>query len=195
MGRDRRLFVATGVPMPPAVRQALKSMSSEIAAVMPQARLVPPEKQHVTLAFLGDAGGARSDRLCAALDTAASRCAAFAVTTSSVGGFPSTERARVVWVGFDDPSGGGETVASAIRDALAEALDPEIIARLGGRPLRMHCTLARLDRPRALPVQVLGRLVGPVELLVSGFGLFSSESITGRAARYRCVRTFSLTDR
>jgi RNA 2',3'-cyclic 3'-phosphodiesterase len=103
-----------------------------------------PEAWHVTIGFLGDVPPTDVPRVLAALRAAGRPHQVAGLSTSGVGGFPSSSRARVVWCGVADPSGELSALADAVRGALA----------LGtAEPFRAHVTLARA---RSLPVDLRG---------------------------------------
>jgi 2'-5' RNA ligase len=140
--RALRLFFA--LPLPPGLGEALERWRP----ALPHAPWARPEGLHVTLAFLGE----RPVEALAALERIASSVAAghraFGLRTAGLGGFPTCERARVLWLGLE-PSPALDGLAGDLRRALAaggEAFD--------AKPFRAHITLARFRQP--LPLAAFG---------------------------------------
>lgn len=102
-------------------------------------RWVAPEALHLTVKFLGDVDPARVGDAATAATAACNRQPG-PVEWSLIGGgtFGGTYRARVVWIGVEEPEGGVTR--------LHEALDAELAAR-GFPPERRrfapHLTIAR----------------------------------------------------
>ncbi|MFM8734127.1 MAG: RNA 2',3'-cyclic phosphodiesterase [Pirellulales bacterium] len=137
MPRPLRLFVAIDPPRETIAASGRIIERLKRAGV--QAAWVQPERQHLTLQFLGDEiDDADLHRICVAIDEAASAVAPFAVAYGGVGVFPDTRRPRVLWLGVTD----GEADLVRLHDALAARLEP-----LGfpgeARRYRPHLTLGR----------------------------------------------------
>lgn len=125
--RKPKLFVA--IPLPLEVIAKLQTIPTH---TLPQWRTVSPERLHVTLHFLGNVG---VDGVQAALSGV--RGKSFEITVRGVGGFPSTEDARVVWAGVESSQG--------VRDLYAVLKD---VLQKGGfrtedREYMPHITVAR----------------------------------------------------
>ena len=108
-------------------------------------RWVRPEMAHLTLKFLGEVASSDTEAIAAAMARGATQVAPFFITLGGVGGFPSLERPRVLWVGV-----GGDLDALA---RLQRLVDGELQA-LGypaeERPFQPHLTLGRLRQARPL---------------------------------------------
>lgn len=136
-----RLFVAFEVP------EEQKDSLSEAASSMtvPGARWTPRASWHVTLKFLGATEVDRLGEVTGIVDRAAASSQPATVSLRGVGAFPGFRRARVLWVGLDDPAG--------VLPALAAALDGGFAAagfRAEARPWTPHLTLARFKTPAAV---------------------------------------------
>ncbi len=96
-----RLFVAFEVP------EAQKdSVQKAIASVaVPGARWTSRESWHVTLKFLGATAEERLAEVTGVVEQAASTSQPARTSLQDLGAFPSFRRARVLWVGLDDPGG------------------------------------------------------------------------------------------
>lgn len=186
-GAERlRLFLAVSVP--PEVLGQLDAALEAHRASVPGARWAPIENQHVTLKFLGHVeAGQRSaiEEICRSV--AASALPSF-VAVDGIGAFPRARRARVLWVGLDDPEG----LLARLALSLNEGLEP-LGYEAEERAFTPHLTLARLKSPA--PVQ---KLIDEVEFRsasfeIGAFHLFRSH-LSPRGARYEILETFVLGD-
>ena len=110
----------------------------------------PPERWHITIAYLGAITAGQRHRLSAALAPLASATAPLPARLAGSGAFPSPALARVLWVGLVAP--GLEALAGAVRAAAVDARiqhDPQ--------PFTAHITIARGRRD--LPVSDVPHLL------------------------------------
>lgn len=148
MGRDRasrpeakplRLFVAADPP--PRLERAIDEAAAPWKDRIPGARWLRAESRHITLKFLGETW----PRLRPAVEEACRETAAaaepFDVSLSGMGVFPGPSRARVLWVGIDDPREGLAALAAGLEERLRGEFPTE---RRGFTP---HLTVARFKRP------------------------------------------------
>ena len=91
-----RLFVGIGLPDPVAMEAA--DATASLRARYPDARWVPVESLHVTLAFLGPVARAQRPWIEERLRELASATEAFSTAITGIGGFPSMVGARVAAV-------------------------------------------------------------------------------------------------
>ena len=142
-----RVFVA--VPVPSDVRAML---AAHVATLDVPGRLVPPENWHITIRFLGTLDDITYDRFLGEMSQA-ELPEAFPARLGPIGGFPSSKKATVVWVGVDQ---GGQEMAiiNEIAEEAAQSvgLDPE------DRPFHPHLTLSRVRPPRGV-TQLLDEVV------------------------------------
>lgn len=146
----RRLFVGARISIATAntLSQAVETIARRARDAGLDVRWVAPANYHVTLAFLG---WTRGEVIEAIRDKLAEACrgqGGFTLKTARLGGFPSLDKASVVWAGVDSP----ELVALAGRVATAmEALGfPKET-----RSFHPHVTLGRLRESRPLKEAVL----------------------------------------
>lgn len=102
------------------------------------------EGLHLTLAFLGARPEGEQAILAALLEAFASGRQAFTLRTAELGGFPSLEWARVLWLGVAE---------EARLDALAGGLRARLEAAglpFDSKPFAPHITLARMKAPSQL---------------------------------------------
>ncbi|HEX5533704.1 MAG TPA: RNA 2',3'-cyclic phosphodiesterase [Actinomycetales bacterium] len=150
------------------------------------------EQWHVTLAFLASVPDTTLDDLSARLARAALRRTPFDLAVAGGGAFSSRRRARVLWTGVEDRSGGGlRRLADGVQAACRRAgLEVE-----EGRRFRPHLTLARLSQPDDVThlVEDLRGYRGR-EWRVDSIALVASHlgQGPGRRSRYETAATFRL---
>lgn len=181
--RARRLFVAFDVPS--GVRAAVEAAFAPWHDAFPAARWVPPTNWHVTVRFVGSVPSGLVGWVGAAVGEAAASVAPFRTRLSAIGAFPSPGRAKVLWAGLDDRSGGAAGLARALDASLAEELPAPT------RAFRPHLTVARSDPPLALPASFTATPIEPVDFRVDHVILFESLA-AGPSVRYEPVVTSSL---
>jgi 2'-5' RNA ligase len=147
--RLERAFLAV-VP-PPAVLDAIDQRLEPIAATEPRLRWLPRPQWHVTLQFLGTVDDAEA--LAAAAGAALARRAPFTHQLAAAGGFPSTRRATVLWIGVEPDQALADLAATvtAATTALGHVPEP--------RRYHPHLSVARAARPR--PVTRAVEAIGP----------------------------------
>ena len=152
-----RLFVA--VDPPAEVVTHLVEALAPVCASWPGLRWSPPDRWHLTLAFLGEVDDARRVPLGGRLARAAGRHAALTVQLRGVGTFPrQAGKARVLWTGVD---GDAEELA-ALAGSVSGAARRSGIA-VEDQAYRPHLTLARARTPLDVTdlVTTLSGYVGP----------------------------------
>lgn len=175
------------LPLDEDVRAAIGRAAERIQRqVQMAATWVEPANYHVTLRFLGDIDPALTIELQELAAHAIALTAPFSLSLRDVGGFPTLERARVLWVGGEAPAafrGLAETLEHGLRE-LGFPAEP--------KPAVSHVTIARVkgapDRRLAEIVARVGsvatRAVQPKDVV-----LMQSE-LGPRGARY--TRLFSV---
>lgn len=151
-----RLFVA--VDPPPSARAHLAAATEPVRAAATSLRWVPPERWHLTLAFLGEVDPAFVDPLSTGLARTAAVHAAMELAVAGAGRF-----ATVLWAGIT-----GDTDRLARLAAEVEAVTARVrgLRHAPQRPApayRPHLTLARSRRGTGRPSvpQVLTGYEGP----------------------------------
>jgi RNA 2',3'-cyclic 3'-phosphodiesterase len=180
-----RLFVAVDVPT-----EQLEWLAAALAprrSLLEGARWTKPENQHVTLKFLGWVDAPRVDDVSAALEPVGRSHRAASLSLTELGAFPSERRARVLWVGLDDPAGLLPSLAAATDEALAPlGFEPE------SRAFSPHLTLARLKRPASVSALVTEPFdAGTAPFVVNHLALYRSY-LHPQGARYEVLRTYPL---
>jgi 2'-5' RNA ligase len=148
-----RLFVAVALD-PELIRAAgsfVETLRGRAALLAPHARLswVPPERFHVTLAFIGDVSESRAPAIMAALQPSSS-VRPFEMTLVGAGAFPHRGRPRVLWTGVGEGRDWLISVAGEVHKRLTEAG-----VMLEARPFSPHVTVARVKEPTGLRSSVL----------------------------------------
>jgi len=138
----QRLFVAVPVP------QEVFAFIQVAQALLPPVeglRLAREDQFHITLAFIGEVD---QEKAAAAAEVVRS------VPTESGGEatlagflyFPSVNKARVVALGVDDPTG----VFPTLFEQVMTGLEKRGVMRREKRPFKPHLTIARLRIPRLI---------------------------------------------
>lgn len=175
MARDRaarpeakplRLFVAVDIPRD--VRARLDIALEPLREAFPKARWAPPENWHVTVKFLGRTWPRLFGWVQEQVATAAGSHSPFKLALSELGSFPSARRARVLWVGLEDPTGGLAALAAGLDVALASEFEPE------KRAFAAHLTVARSDPPIALGDELAGIEVPRLSFATGSLVLYRS---------------------
>ena len=132
-----RTFIAVNTSQ--RVNNNVSKVVSRLAALCDQYRWVKPENLHVTLNFVGDVVDIEVPELCKLIKDAVGPLPAMEMSLQGVGGFPSAEEPRVLWMGVDQ---GGEALRH-LYQTLADVL---------------HHWGVNKDRNEYVPHMTLGRL-------------------------------------
>jgi 2'-5' RNA ligase len=135
-----RSFIA--IDLGQAVRTRVEQEIERLRPLAPNARWVNAEGIHVTLAFLGHLDDARAEDVKTIVLDVARRHPPLELSVEGVGGFGSSARPRVLWVGL---TGDVEPLAS-IKTDLETRLVP-FGYRSEQRAFKPHLTLARARKP------------------------------------------------
>jgi 2'-5' RNA ligase len=148
MARDRaprpeakplRLFVA--IDLPEDVRGLVEDGIAPVRERYPRARWVPTRNQHVTLKFLGTTWPRLVDTVIQSVGEVAAAHVPFETRVAELGAFPSARRARVLWIGLEDPAGRLAAIAKDLDERLTKDFEPE------ARAFTPHLTVARFEPP------------------------------------------------
>jgi 2'-5' RNA ligase len=151
----------------------------------PGARWVPRENMHVTLKFLGRTLPSREAWVRQQVGAVAAGHRPVATRLTGLGSFPSAARARVLWMGIEDPGEAFARLAGALDVALEESFASET------RGFSAHLTVARSDPPLKLDGGSTRTPVEPVGFRVEEIVLFRSH-LRRPAPRYEPIATFAL---
>ena len=160
-----RTFVA--IPIPALWEDYLAGVSRDLASLAQGVSWVKPGNLHLTIRFLGDLGESGAARVGDAVERGCAAVAAPLAALGHLGGFPSLDRPRVVWIGIAR----GESELLDLGRQVNAAIDAAGFDR-ADKPFRPHLTLGRvregargLDALRAYrpppppPTAILDRIV------------------------------------
>jgi 2'-5' RNA ligase len=185
-----RLFLAVKIPMDSGfydLYRGLKGLSRYL-------RPVDPEKQHITLKFLGDPGTTHDD-VARAVSGIGGKHGPFEMRPEDSGAFPNWKRPSVLWIGLRP--------VEPLRE-LAEDIDSELHEKIGTdlerRKFRGHITVARCKgrgpfdtiAARSLMEEALkGFRERDYLIMVDRFHLINS-TLTPNGPVYRTLSSFEL---
>ena len=135
-----RLFVA--LELPDRVREGIRRLQAELRSELPAARWVAPERQHLTLVFLGEQPGEVGATLEERLAAAFGEALPLRLKLAEPGFFPARGRARVAWLGVRLSA-----PLHQLQSRLVRATRDLLSATEARRPYRPHLTMARPRRP------------------------------------------------
>jgi 2'-5' RNA ligase len=139
-----RLFIA--VPMPVGVREIIGSIEEQLKAQRWPFKWVHQDLAHITLKFLGDTQTDLVPVIERELEDVTARRRGSEAAVGEVGAFPSTNRARVIWLGLNGSLSPLAELAQDIDGAMTGiGFSPE------DRPFNPHITLGRLRRGKTPP--------------------------------------------
>lgn len=185
-----RLFFA--VLLDDHTRQRVALVQEAMKRVLAGQRIswVKEENLHLTLRFLGEQDEKGLRQAIEAGQVVALRHSPFRFVVRGAGVFPDVRRARVLWVGVEEPVEPLYQLAHHLEgDLRRRGFPPE------DKPFRSHITLARIKQPP--PAQVIQRLIeslpgeplGSVE--VRSFVLMQS-MLHPNGSLYTTIREFPL---
>lgn len=152
---------------------------------------VKEENLHLTLRFLGEQDEHGMQKAVEAGETVARQQVPFRFVVRGAGVFPDTRRARVLWVGIEEPVEPLYLLAQSLEHELRERGFPA-----EEKPFRSHITLARVKEPP--PASVIEKLLAslPTESLgvveVRSFVLMQSV-LHPDGSQYTPLREFLLS--
>jgi 2'-5' RNA ligase len=127
------------------------------------------------------------DEVSAALEPIGRAHRTASVRLTELGAFPTERRARVLWVGLDDPAG----LLSSLATATDEALSPLGFER-ESRAFSAHLTLARLKRPASVSALMDEPFdAGTPPFIVDHLALYRSY-VHPQGARYEVLERYPL---
>ena len=180
------------VPLAEELKEPIAQIQQELKATGAKVGWVKLENLHFTLKFLGDTPEDQVSKLSEAAASVAEVSAAHQVQICGVGGFPSPQRPRVVWVGC---TSGGEQFAQVGQD-LDEALAQAGLSEREKRKFSPHLTIGRvrsrhrLEELAAAMAELSEREIGQMQ--VNHFVLMQSQ-LHPTGAVYTPLATFDLS--
>jgi len=138
MGEDKTIRAFIAIELPVKIIDCLKEIQDELKHTSNKVTWVKPENIHLTIKFMGDIEADKVNRLTGFLEGAAAKSYSFDISVKGVGGFPTIDNPRILWVGIEDDKN-----LSHLYDNLENGL-----AALGfekeERPFKPHLTLGRI---------------------------------------------------
>lgn len=190
-----RAFIA--LEMPDTIRAALNEISFNLRkelSGMPL-RWVPVDNMHLTLKFLGDISADQVPAVTKILGTQTAQVAPFELNLDGLGTFPSSQRARVLWVGVDLPQ-----IFLEFQDKLESQLS-ELGFTSESRPFSPHLTLARVrGHARSADLELIRSTLAatpkptPAQGIAGTLTLFRSE-LKPSGSVYNALSRFDLVGR
>ena len=181
-----RLFVA--VELPDAVRDAVEDAVEPWRRSLAGFRWSGHEALHLTVAFIGHVDASDVAAIEAAVRDAAADLTAIPTGLTRFGAFPERGKARVLWIGLDDPKGGLVRVHTVTAANLDRFIEPD------DRPYHPHVTIARAKRPASVPPAFFDDEVPALRFTVDALTLFRSHLGSG-APRYERLGRWNLEAR
>jgi len=183
-----RLFIA--VNFTAEVLDAIADAIGRFPVYDPPWRWAKRDTWHVTLKFLGDTPPPDVDPISACLEGVCSRHAAFPMSLSALGGFPSISRPKVLFYRVEK---GKDELTRLAADVEADLFESLQIPK-ETRPFRAHATVARIKKrlPRAVTEKLeRAEPLSGVAQAVTSVDLMQSELRPGGAV-YTRVKEFAL---
>jgi RNA 2',3'-cyclic 3'-phosphodiesterase len=123
---------------------ALEALATDLRKASGSLKVVPTDRLHLTLKFLGDTEEGLVPEIVTAIREATAEVRPFELRIRGAGAFPSLGRMNVIWVGAE----GAEALAR-IAETLEASLESLGFPR-ERRPWKAHVTLARVKGHRDL---------------------------------------------
>ncbi|MEX0737496.1 MAG: RNA 2',3'-cyclic phosphodiesterase [Bacteroidota bacterium] len=96
-----RCFIA--LPLPSEIQRGISQVQEKLRASEATVRWEPSGKFHITMKFLGDKEESQLSSLTSSLSASVQEIQSFALSFRHVGGFPTHDKPRIVWIGTDIP--------------------------------------------------------------------------------------------
>lgn len=180
-----RLFVAVDVPQEHLSR--IEELTADVGGSLRSARWTPIQNQHITLKFLGATAPELVVDVVKVCTEVVRAYRPFQVWLSGLGAFPNSRRARVLWLGIEDPYQGLEGMAGD----LDRRLEPLGFA-VEKRAYTPHVTLARFKTGERLQDPLPQLLTDDLEpIWVDRVSLYRSR-VSSAGAVYESLESFAL---
>ncbi len=146
-----RLFIASGFSAP--VLAGIRDLQEFAKPLLGNAvKWVEPGNIHLTYAFLGDVPQTSLPAIMKSIDAAAETFGRTRVTLGGLGAFPSFERPRVLWLGFEEGR-------DALKDIAVKICgDLTAVGFVFGHEFSAHITIARVNPSRSVQDATIGVL-------------------------------------
>ena len=187
-----RVFCAIAIPAD--VRQRIREHIDSLVRSIPdvKASWTNPDNIHLTLKFLGNTAVDRIPAISEAAAAATNELKTFSIQISSCGVFPGRSRAKVLWIGVDDVSGGLSRLQQRLEIECEERDFPK-----EERCFKPHLTIARLrggHDSRTLADAHLGAEFPAQTVTVAELIVFRSE-LSRHGSKYTAISKHLLSER
>ena len=135
-----RAFIA--ISLPERTKHRLQALQGQLRTSGIKASWVNPAAMHLTLKFLGDIKMDQIDAIKICMETAVKNIPPPVLSVSGLGGFPSVDKARIIWAGID----GQTKIIEKLADRLEGLLGESGFSKEKRRYFP-HLTLARVKKP------------------------------------------------
>ncbi len=180
-----RCFIAVGLPG--GLAEKAWMLGKELADKAGRGvKPVRPENMHLTLRFLGEVGAGRLEQIGGALERLHGH-GRFEIILKGVGGFPSRDRPRVVWVGVQSP--GLAELKRQVDSAIFQLGFPPEPDFIG------HLTLARArtaEGQRTAKAFVKEHRTSEIGSFTAGRLLLKQSILTPAGPEYKSIRSVEL---
>ncbi|GJL64409.1 MAG: RNA 2',3'-cyclic phosphodiesterase [Nitrospirales bacterium] len=176
-----RVFLA--IRLNSEIREALDHFQDHVASILP-VKWVPSDSMHLTVKFLGDIEPEQVSVLQEALREVVADTAQFSLRIQGLGGFPSLQKPRILWVGVSGAVDHLDVLVACVESALSPLGYAKEV-----RPYHPHLTLSRIKTN----TREIGRIIETSDLLkqkcvfgnvlVDRLGLYQSR-LTSHGAIY-----------
>lgn len=170
----KRIFIAIGIS--DAVRQAVVDHQDKFRRIKHDGvRWERPDKIHLTLKFIGDFEEVRLPELSKAVEKVAKSRTAFQLMAKGTGSFPSTSKARVLWLGIAERP----ELTSIHNEIDTVCTESGIPGEM--RKFHPHLTIARIKLPNSSTRQLAelhdSSAFGPIEFPAKEITIFESSRL------------------
>ncbi len=139
MQEDKFIRAFIAIELPAKIIEGLKEIQDKLKNGNNKVVWVKPENIHLTIKFLGDIEVAKIDSIAVLLEDAAAKNRSFDVSVKGVGGFPTIDNPRVLWVGVEEDGANLIQIYNNLEQGLS------ILGfKKGDRPFKPHLTLGRI---------------------------------------------------
>ena len=187
-----RAFIA--IELPQEIKNRITGLQKELQRTGADVKWVEPRNIHLTLKFLGEINKDMFIKLIGIIENLAKNNQPFTASLFSLGVFPKTDFARVIWTGIDK----GEKETTLLAKDLEDRIQGLGIPK-ENRPFSTHITLGRIrstkNREKLMPaILELGKELGKenLEFNIEKIVLFKS-SLTSSGPIYETLKEVSLT--
>ncbi|MCX7927982.1 MAG: RNA 2',3'-cyclic phosphodiesterase [Candidatus Omnitrophica bacterium] len=138
-----RSFIALTLPEP--IKEKIANLQQALSESKADVKWVEKSNIHLTLKFLGEIDQETLEKVKSCLKEIVNDFRKFNLGLDKLKGFPSLEKARVIWIGTQE----GSHQVTDLATQIEETLQNLGIAK-EQRPFRCHITLGRIRSPKNL---------------------------------------------